>query len=121
LRYAAVAFLDRRMSRPRAVLTGFALALLLASSSDAQEEPLRFEGRVTDVGPREMLVAVENGPVVLLDLMRIPQGEIREISQNDYVIVVGFIRRPSHKVIATSIKRISPWYPTTPWWAPQSP
>jgi len=109
------------MSRPRAALTGLVLALLLASSSGAQEPILRFEGRVTDVGPREMLVAVDNGPVVMLDLMRIPQGEIREISQNDYVIVVGFIRRPSHKVIVTSIQRISPWYPTAPWWAPQSP
>lgn len=119
---AVLAFLERTMSRPRAVLTGLVLALLWASSGVAQEEPiLRFEGRVTDVGPREMLVAIDNGPVVMLDLARIPQGEIRQISQNDYVIVTGFIRRPGHKVIATSIERISPWYPTTPWWAPQSP
>ena len=110
------------MSRPRAVLGGLALALLLVSSSSAQEEPiLRLEGRVTHVGPREMLIALDNGPVVMLDLARIPQGEVRQISQNDYVIAIGFIRRPSHKVIATSIQRVSPWYPTTPWWAPQSP
>lgn len=110
------------MSRPRAVLVGIVLALLWVSVSGAQEEPiLRFEGRVTHVGPREMLVAIDNGPVVLVDLARIPQGEIREITQNDYVFVVGFVRRPSHKVIATSVERASPWIPTTPGWAPQSP
>ena len=88
-------------------------------SADAQEPPiLRFEGRVTHVAPREMLVALDSGGVVMLDLARIPQGEIRQIAQNDYVTVIGFIRRPSHRVIATSIQRSSPWVPTTPAWAP---
>ena len=112
----------RRTTRCRLVLGGLLVALLCASSAGAQEEPiLRFEGRVTHVSPREMLVALDSGGVVMLDLARIPQSEVRDISQNDYVIVVGFIRRPSHKVIATSIQRASPWTPTTPWWAPQTP
>jgi hypothetical protein len=41
-------------------------------------------------------------------------GEISRIAQNDYVAVIGFIRRPSHRVIATSLQRTSPWVPTTP-------
>jgi hypothetical protein len=71
--------------RPWFVLGALILALAWASPTVAQEEPiLRFEGRVTYVAPSEMLVALDSGGVVMLDLARIPQGEIRQITQNDY-------------------------------------
>lgn len=103
----------------RFVLGGLILSLVWASPIGAQEQPiLRFEGRVTYPVPSEMLVALDSGGVVMLDLARMPQGEIRQIAQNDYVTVIGFIRRPSRRVIATSIQRASPWVPTTPSRAP---
>ena len=118
-RYIVPALLMRTRSCSRLVLGGLILALVWASPIGAQEQPvLRFEGRVTYVAPKEMLVALDSGGVVMLDLTRTPQGEIRQIAQNDYVTVIGFIRRPSHRVIATSIQRTSPWTPTTPSWAP---
>lgn len=108
---------DRSYSR--VLLGGLILALAWTSPIGAQEEPvLRFGGRVTYVAPSEMLVALDGGGVVMLDLARISQGEVRQIAQNDYVTVIGFIRRPNHRVIATSIQRASPWVPTTPAWAP---
>src|SRR6266545_928073 len=111
-RYVAPACLKRTRSYSRFVLGGLILALVWASSIGAQEPPiLRVEGRVTHVSPREMLVALDSGGVVMLDLARIPQGEIRQIAQNDYVAVIGFIRRPSHRLIATSLQRTSPWVP----------
>lgn len=113
---------ERTRSHSWFVLGVLILALVWASSIDAQEQPiLRFEGRVTYVAPGGMLVALDSGGVVMLDLARIPQGEIRQIAQNDYVTVIGFIRRPSQRVIATSIQRASPWVPTTPSWAPLNP
>ena len=95
--------------------------LLSAPAAEAQAEPiLSFEGRVTSVSPREMLVAAERGgvvvDVVMVDLARIPQSETRQIAQDDIVVVVGFIRRPGHKVIATSVQPVSRWFPTTPAW-----
>jgi hypothetical protein len=121
-RYVASAFLKRTRSHSRFVLGGLILTLVWASSIGAQEQPiLRFEGRVTHVSPTEMLVALDSGGVVILDLARIPQGEIRQIAQNDYVTGIGFVRRPSHRLIATSIQRASPWFPTTPSWAPPNP
>jgi hypothetical protein len=109
----------RTRSHWRFVLGGLILSLGWASAIGAQEQPiLRLEGRVTYVAPSEMLVALDSGGVVMLDLARMPQGEIRQIAQNDYVAVIGFIRRPSRRVIATSIQRASPWVPTTPSWAP---
>jgi hypothetical protein len=113
--FVAPAFLKRTLSHSRFVLGGLILTLVWASSIGAQEQPvLRFEGRVTHVSPTEMLVALDSGGVLMLDLARIPQGEIRQIAQNDYVTGIGFIRRPSHRLIATSIQRASPWLPTTP-------
>jgi hypothetical protein len=121
-RYVGPAFLKRTRRYSRFVLGGLILALVWASSIAAQEQPiLRVEGRVTYVSPREMLVALDSGGVVMLDLARISQGETRQIAQNDYVAVIGFIRRPSHRLIATSLQRTSPWVPTTPAWAPLTP
>lgn len=103
----------------RFVLGGLILALLWASPIGAEEPPfLRFGGRVTYVSPQEMLVALDTGRVVMLDLARIPQGEIRQISQSDYVVVIGFIRRPSHRIIVTSVERVSPRVLTPPLWVP---
>lgn len=122
LRNVVPAFPERTRSRPWFVLAVLTVALVWASAIGAQEQAiLRFEGRVTYVAPREMLVALDRGGVVMLDVTRMPQGEIRQIAQNDYVTVIGFILRPSHRVIATSIQRASPWVPTTPSWAPRSP
>jgi len=121
-RYVAPAFRRRIRSSSWLVLGGLLLALVWPSSIGAQEQPiLRFEGRVTYVAPSEMIVALDSGGVVMLDLARMPQGEIRQIAQNDYVTVIGFIQRPSHRVIATSIQRASAWVPTTPSWAPLKP
>ena len=111
-------------------LVGFGLivaavaAPLCAPPAKAQGEPvLTFEGRVTSVSPRDMLVAAERDgvvvDVVMVDLARIPQSETRQIAQDDIVVVIGFIRRPGHKVIATSVQPVSRWFPTTPGWAPQ--
>lgn len=102
------------------------VAALWASMAEAQGEPiLSFEGRVTSVSPREMLVAAERGgvvvDVVMVDLARIPQSATRQIAQDDIVVVIGFIRRPGHKVIATSVQPVSRWFPTTPAWAPHVP
>ena len=122
LRHVVPAFLKRTKSHSLVLLGALILTLVWASSIGAQEPPiLRFEGRVTYVSPAEMLVALDSGGVVMLDLARIPQGESRQIAQNDYVTVIGFILRPSHRVIATSIQRASPWAPTTPSWAPPNP
>ena len=118
-RHVAPAFRKRTKSHSLVVLGGLILSLGWASSIGTQEQPiLRLEGRVTYVAPSEMLVALDSGGVVMLDLARIAQGETRQIAQNDYVTVIGFVRRPSNRVIATSIQLASPWVPTTPSWAP---
>jgi hypothetical protein len=39
-------------------------------------------------------VVLDSGGVVMLDLVRIPQGEIRQIAQNDYPPIFGFAGQP---------------------------
>ena len=117
--------IPRSIARPALGLVVVAVTTLLSAptveAQTTQTEPiLSFEGRVTSVSPREMLVAAERGgvvvDVVMVDLARIPQSETRQITQDDIVVVVGFIRRPGHKVIATSVQPVSRWFPTTPAW-----
>ena len=124
---------QHRAIRPVALLgSGLTVAatlvatLLWAPTAEAQGEPiLSFEGRVTSVSPREMLIAAEREgvvvDVVMVDMARIPQSETRQIAQDDIVVVIGFIRRPGHKVIATSVQPVSRWFPTAPGWAPRVP
>jgi ABC-type dipeptide/oligopeptide/nickel transport system permease subunit len=102
-------FLTRVTRHAGIVFGALALVLMSATSIRAQGEPiLRVEGRVTYVSPTEMLVALDSGGVVMLDLTRIAQGEIRHIAQNDYVTAIGFIHQPSHRIVATSVQRASP-------------
>ena len=114
--------IPRSVARSALGLVAVAVTTLLsAPPAEAQSEPtLSFEGRVTSVSPREMLVAAERGgvvvDVVMVDLARIPQSETRQIVQDDIVVVVGFIRRPGHRVIATSVQPVSRWFPTSPAW-----
>ena len=74
--------MKRTRSQWRFVLGGLILSLVWASPIGAQEQPiLRFEGLVTYPAPSEMLVALDSGGVVMLDLARMRQREIRQIAQ----------------------------------------
>jgi hypothetical protein len=72
---------------------------------------LIYEGRVVVVSMQSMIVAPDNAPDVIFDLARVPQREVMDIAQNDYVVVSGVVLRPGQRVLATSIRRISPWFP----------
>ena len=74
-RHVAPAFPKPTKRHLLVVLGGLILTFVWASSIGAQEPPiLRFEGRVTYVSPAEMLVALDSGGVVMLDLARIPRA-----------------------------------------------
>ena|SRR2546426_10027737 len=100
---------------PTALVASFLVAGWLASA-DAQENVLRFEGRVIWITGQSLTLALDNGPAFGVDLTRISQSDLRNIAQNDYVVVTGVVLRPGSRLIAISIQRISSWFPQ-----PQSP
>jgi len=101
------------------------LSLTLAgalSSAQAQvvvqpPESLVVEGQVLWISTRMMIVGPSNDFAVNVDLAKIPQADVRKINLSDYVIVNGYLLRPTRTLLATSIVVVSPWYPQ----APQSP
>ena len=81
------------------------------TSADTQETILRFEGRVIWISGQSMALALDSGPAFGIDLARISQSDLRNIAQNDYIVVTGVVLRPRSQLVAISIQRISAWFP----------
>ena len=105
-------------SRLRFALTtvvGSLLLMALFQSVHAQQEyVLRFEGRVIWISGQTMFLAPDGAPGFTIDVTRINQSDLRELTPNDYVLVTGVMLRPGRRIAATSIQRISAWYPQAP-------
>ena len=105
--------------RPFRLALAIVLLVLGATSSPAQvqvqpPEVFVIEGRVAWITAQKMIVAPANDFAVNVDLARIAQSDVRQISQNSYVIVTGHLLRPTRTILAQSIQVISAWYPDAP-------
>jgi hypothetical protein len=98
------------------------LVVAFASRAVAQpqtipEQPLVVEGRVLwfDFGSQTLaLEPTAGGPAITIDLHRIRQSDYQGFRGNEYVQVVGFIRRPSRRIQAYELYLVTPWFPTEP-------
>jgi hypothetical protein len=72
------------------------------------------EGRVAWMSAQKMIVAPPNDFAINVDLARISLGDLRRISQGDYVVVTGQLLRPTRTLLALSIQVVAPWYPQAP-------
>ncbi len=88
--------------------------LIPIASARAQDEVIRFEGRIAWIAGGSMVVTLTDGPSIDIDLRRIAQSELRMLEARDYVVVTGMILRPGRRVLALSIVRVSAWYPQAP-------
>ena len=103
------------------VIAGLFVVMLTAEPSaqpqTIPEQPLSIEGRILwiDFGSQTMVLEPANGGTSLtIDLHRIPQSQYKALRGNEYVLVVGFIRRPSHRIQAYELYLVTPWFPTEP-------
>jgi hypothetical protein len=108
------------MLRPRTSFTlsavaGLLLVTILFTSVAAQQDyVLQVEGRVVWISGQTMFLAPDGAPGFTIDVTRISQSELRELNTNEYVVVTGVFLRPGRRLAATSIQRVSPWYPQAP-------
>ena len=88
-------------------LVAFAVALLLAlpAASAAETRYVRLEGRVQWVAGNVLSLAVNEGPSVGIDLVRVPQSDYGGLVQGDWVIVRGQLSDDYRRVLGTSIQR----------------
>ena len=107
--------------KPRVFVLLVILAALIAPGAlgyaQVQVQPPEIfvvEGRVAWMSTQKMIVAPSNDFALNVDLARISLGDLRRISQGDYVIVTGQLLRPTRTLLALSIQIVSPWYPQTP-------
>jgi hypothetical protein len=106
----------------RDVMIAGLLFLVLVTPAASQlptvpEQPLVVEGRVlwVDFGNETMALAPAiGGPAIMIDLHRLRQSDYHGFRGNEYVEVVGYVLRPSRRIQAFQLYRVTPWFPTEP-------
>lgn len=102
------------MKRTLIALIASLLIVGPVTSAGAQGIAVRFQGRVLWIAGQTMMVALDDGPSVSIDLARVSQGDYHVLVRNDSVVVDAVIFRGSRRVIATSVQRASAPYPEAP-------
>jgi hypothetical protein len=85
------------------LLGGFALGGFVPAA--ARDRVVRLDGRVQWVASQTMVVSLDTGGNVNVDLVRVPQDQYATLSPNERVTVIGVITDRSRRVIGTSIMR----------------
>ena len=91
-----------------AVWGGLPVTALPVTPAAAQDQEVRFLGRVSWVAGETLVVSTGDSPGVRVDLRRVDQAEYQGVAAGDLVIVTGTIPLEGDRVIATSIKPLSP-------------
>ena len=81
---------------------------LPATPSPAQDQEVRFPGRVSWIAGETLVVSTDDNPSVRVDLSRVDQAEYQTLAPGDLVMVIGILPFEGDRVIATSIKLLSP-------------
>lgn len=84
------------------------------TSAVAQERRLRLEGRVVWIAGQTMVLAVDDGPSVSIDLTQVAQSDYSALGHNEWVVVDAVMSRGSRRVIATSVQRTAESSPQAP-------
>ena len=91
-----------------AVWGGLTVTALSVTPAAAQDQEVRFLGRVSWVAGDTLVVSTDDSPGVRVDLRRVDQAEYQSLAAGDLVIVTGIIPYEGDRVVATSIKPLSP-------------
>ena len=88
-----------------ALVLAAGLASTLGRETDAQDRPVRVEGRVQWVAGQAVQIQVDNGPSVNVDLGSVPLAEYAALRPRERVVVAGVLSSDGRRVIAGSISR----------------
>jgi hypothetical protein len=92
-----------RLGMVRVVVVLLLLGTL--APAGAQEQVVRLDGRVQWVASQTMVVSLDTGGSINVDLVRVPQDQYAALSPNERVTVIGVITDRSRRVIGTSVIR----------------
>ncbi|HEU4368434.1 MAG TPA: hypothetical protein VFV05_09435 [Methylomirabilota bacterium] len=95
--------------RMAAVVAGLVLSVLLAGAfapAGAQDRPVRLDGLVQWVGGQTLVVQLNSGASVSVDLTRVPQDQYAVLTPREQVVVIGVIPPGGRRVIGTAVMRL---------------
>jgi hypothetical protein len=84
------------------LLAGLVLTATLSPAA-AQERPVRLDGLVQWIAADKLMLILDSGPSVAIDLSRTPLEQYRGLTQRDRVIVLGVVSSDNRRVFALSI------------------
>jgi len=83
------------------------LALAVAAIVGAQSASESFVGTVQWIAGEKMVIALDSGGSVPIDLTSADQGDYQSLAPGDRVVVTGTVSPERDRVIAASIERAS--------------
>ncbi len=87
------------------VLVTVAVLLGLPASAAPQDRAVNLGGRVQWIAGQTLILDVDDGPSVRIDLTRVPQGDYQSLSQGEPIFVTGVLSSDYRRVMGTSIQR----------------
>jgi hypothetical protein len=85
-----------------------ALSLALATAvgpSLAQGRSVRLDGLVQWIASDKLVMILDTGPSIAVDLGQVPQDQYRALNPRDRIVVIGTVSADNRRVLATSIVR----------------
>ena len=97
---------DSLLVKPFVTLIAAVLALLWAASPAwAQGRFVRLDGFVQWIAGDRMMLILDSGPSVAIELTQVPQDQYRALAQRDRVTVEGIVSPDNRRVYARTILR----------------
>ena len=94
----------KRLGVP-AALSLVLLVVAASAPAGAQGRVVRLDGLVQWIAGDKMVMILDNGPSVAIDLTRVPQDQYRALVQRERVAVIGVVSSDNRRVVATAILR----------------
>ena len=98
------------------LVAGLLVALAFAPAL-AQPHYVRLTGWVQWIAGQKLMLVLDDGSGVPVDLARVPLDEYRTLTQRDQVVVTGVVSEDNRGVFGASIHRIPDWG----YWEDQAP
>ena len=95
--------------RRAAVVSVVVVAVLAAAlaPANAQTRPVRFEGSVQWIAGQSMLVLLDSGLSVNVNLIRVPQWQYLALLPGERILVTGTITGGSRNIAGVAIERLT--------------
>jgi hypothetical protein len=80
----------------------------------AGQTSVQLDGRVQWIAGQKLLLLLNSGGGVDVDIARVPLDQYRMLTQGDPVVVVGTVSRDNRKVFASAVMRGNRWGDQSP-------